>query len=341
MSRNARDDEYESDGTRPWYRVLSDFSRQLQAFTSAMWTISFALVTNLTKLDGLKDVLEEFNKITLNPIFPLLCTVKSDIFVDDSEKITAYLPKDHILQMCGNLVAPVVGEDLDMYLIFKGKEYCLTRVHSEMQDFYVFTSEYKNTSSRSDRVLINDRESKLAVRQMNIMEAKDIYDLIQNVKFTMMCSSVDSGEYITTKFRKQSAYMFESLKMHFSFIRSNEKSNNGMILVMFGDQTLVKVKYPADDDYVTLFHYLNQKHLPNTNNDIADPDHDPDHVTDHATDDESGHAADHDTDHDTDHDPDYVTDHATDDESGHAADHDTDRDTDYDATPETLTAPDP
>ena len=255
------------DEKRPWYQVLSEFSTQVQMLVGGMWTISFAVMKNLTKLDQLKDVLEQFNKITLDPMRPLLCTVTADIFVDDeSDDVIAYLPKHDIVQMGGNLVGPLV-DDIGMSLILNGMEYKLSFRPSNMQDFYVFESTYQATSTRSDRVLVNGKDSRLRVRHMETMQSKDIYDHIDDVKFTTLWSSVDTGEYVSTRFRKSSVSMFRSIERHIQFVMYNAQRNVlGTSFVVFGDQTLVRIKYP--DDYDILLQNLRAKHA--ASDDAAD-----------------------------------------------------------------------
>jgi hypothetical protein len=222
-----------SESDRSWITVLSEFTNQLQLVIYGCWTISFAMVANLTKLDTLKDVLGQFNKIALNPTGTLILNMEADIFVDDSNgKLTAYVEKDAIIRMGGSLMGSVFSDNFEMTLIYNNNEYELTaKDTSEMKEYYKFSSVFLNTSNRQNRVLS--------------MTFEDTYDRIESKGFAMWSISKD-GEYISTKSSPICKTKGLSIEQHVEFMASSTSEETKVSTFVQFQGTLVRIMSPLN-----------------------------------------------------------------------------------------------
>ena len=235
-----------AESNRSWISVLSDFTNQLQLVIYGCWTISFAMVSNLTKLDTLKDVLEQFNKIALNPTGTLILNMEADIFVDDSNGLTAYVEKDAIIRLGGSLMGSVFSDNFEMTLIYNNNEYELTaKATSEMKEYYQFSSVLLSTSNRQNRVLIDGKLGKLRVQTMQSMTFEDTYDRVLSKGFAMWSTSRD-GEYISTNSNRVSKTKGLSIEQHVEFMASSNSEETKVNTFVQFQGTLVKILAPVN-----------------------------------------------------------------------------------------------
>jgi hypothetical protein len=154
---------------RPWVSVLCDFTSQIQQLVYGAWTLSFAVLTSMSRLDGLKTTLEQFNSISLDPIVPMLLKMDATIFIDVSEK-RAYLETSsrHMYQLGARPM-----ENLSLHVYFDGCHYNM-KLDVDAKDstgsfisFSLVPADSSHPPSSTDVVFVDDRPSSMTLKAVD------------------------------------------------------------------------------------------------------------------------------------------------------------------------------
>lgn len=139
--------------TRSWVSIVTDFTCQLQLAISGFWYISFAMLTNLNKIDSLKEVLETFNKISLNPTEMIVRSIVSTLFMDVDE-LKAYVSEPALMSVGSSLTGQCFGDGLELSVVYQNRRYALSRSVGGSAGLSVFNVVVGSVVSEPDSVTI-------------------------------------------------------------------------------------------------------------------------------------------------------------------------------------------
>jgi hypothetical protein len=218
---------------RPWSIVISDFAAQLQLFVSGMWDISFSLVTSATRIESLKDIIDQFNAITLDPIVPMMLWAESTLYIDVPGNMA------YVLKPIGGLNRPV--ESVEMVLHYSGCRYIMTtasgaadsdatspyvRFHLALSDENKHGSEGEDESEEASYVTINTKKSKLCIKEVVRRTSIDVITDLLNDEidpagdYCILWSCSNRGVHMCTRLSNGSSHLTASIQLHVEF--SNE-----------------------------------------------------------------------------------------------------------------------
>jgi hypothetical protein len=245
---------------RCWLTVLSEFSNQLQVMVWGMWTVSFTLMTNLTKLDRVKDVLEQFNKISLDPTGTLLQNMDINLFIDDTDDsagLKAYVEKEEITRMGGALMgAPSFGDGFTLSVVYANREYTMQRGESDLNEFYSFSTIQTPTTtlatSVEDHVLVNGTRSRIKTRLMTAITFKEAFLLGPASVFTCWSHANDGQTTMSTTGSLEPSPMKNlAFEKHLQFMML--LADAGATTIIRVDNELMKLQTPDNTTPMELF----------------------------------------------------------------------------------------
>jgi hypothetical protein len=149
----------------PWFTVLIDLVNQVQVMISASWNLSFTLMSNISQLERLKEVVEKFNMIVLNPTHQLIESMGSEVvlYVDETNR-KVYIDTAFKDRACGLID---FGGHLSLSVHANSMLYTLKRedtICNGMSTFGMLKSTDDIDHPVDDCVFINGSATKMTVK---------------------------------------------------------------------------------------------------------------------------------------------------------------------------------
>jgi hypothetical protein len=155
--------------TSNWFVILVAFAQQVQLMIGSAWSMSFMFMSNVGQLERLKEVIEQFNQIVLDPTHNLIQTMGSDVTLYVDTKNNRAFMDSGLNGMSHSVKSTELSGQVRMSLIRTSKRYSLTREKHEYNGMYVFAIGDEEVSEcETDQVLINGKASSIQVESVHL-----------------------------------------------------------------------------------------------------------------------------------------------------------------------------
>lgn len=155
--------------TSNWFVILVAFAQQVQLMIGSAWSMSFMFMSNVGQLERLKEVIEQFNQIVLDPTHNLIQTMGSDVTLYVDTKNNRAFMDSGLNGMSHSVKSTELSSQVRMSLIRTSKRYSLTREKHEYNGMYVFAIGDEEVSEcETDQVLINGKASSIQVESVHL-----------------------------------------------------------------------------------------------------------------------------------------------------------------------------